>query len=131
MHKKREMIIFDGKIHLATSLSLLYFLSNTGIQIDFFIITGATIGSYLPDSDIKSPAGKILPLWLFFGHRKHIHSLVSLIIFSILGMILNLNFGIGVSLGFALHLFLDSFTPMGLPYLMYPQIKKYKKYRYK
>lgn len=112
---------------------------NTLIAVAPMMI-GGYIGGLLPDIDHpKSRLGRIFfPIaWVInklFGHRGATHSLLALILVSILiliptfsmtGMVafLYAQFAIGISVGFASHLLLDMSTVSGIP-LLYPFIRK-------
>ncbi|HYE12243.1 MAG TPA: metal-dependent hydrolase [Patescibacteria group bacterium] len=106
---------------IATILVIIFFRPLP--QLAFWI--GLAAGSLLPDSDIfGSPASFICPLWIFFKHRKHIHSMLAALIFTSLACIINFQFGLGVGWGFTLHLLADNFTPAKCKYLFYPFNKK-------
>ncbi|AJD93483.1 hypothetical protein JMA_41660 (plasmid) [Jeotgalibacillus malaysiensis] len=112
---------------------------NTLIAIAPMIL-GGYIGGLLPDIDHPgSKMGRALyPIAYvvnkLFGHRGATHSLIALILTSILVLLpsfllsgmpyfLYTHFAIGISVGFLSHLILDMSTKSGVP-LLYPFIRK-------
>ncbi|MFL0198287.1 metal-dependent hydrolase [Clostridium sp. WILCCON 0269] len=66
--------------------------------------------------------GAIAPDWdmmLGIKHRTTTHSLIALFISTIIITLLNTKIGLVWGLNYSIHLFLDSFTKMGVPFL-YP-----------
>ena len=120
-----EVIILRGSVHAGISGIAIY-LMQPPLNTETAIFTvSAIIGSYLPDCDIfVAPAGKVIPLWLFTKHRQHTHSLVSWIIVSGIAYLFDRYVGMGIGLGYGLHLVFDGITPMGLPYLLWPFRRK-------
>lgn len=124
----------DGRTHLvagvATGAAIVYVERKLGIEFnvgDVLLIGGCALGSLLPDIDIdNSLLGRFIPGWLFWEHRTVTHSLFFMLVVGILGVILHGNIGliIGLCLGIGSHLILDGMTPMGLPYLLFPLLKK-------
>lgn len=75
-------------------------------------------GSLFPDADHKhAPAGKILPLWLFFKHRGFTHTIFGMVGFSSLVGLLNPWWAISFGFGYFTHLLLDCLTPSGVNWL--------------
>lgn len=72
------------------------------------------IGATLADWDIK----------LGIKHRTITHSLIALLITTAPVMLFNFDIGIIFGFNFLMHLILDSFTKMGVPFL-YPFNKRY------
>jgi membrane-bound metal-dependent hydrolase YbcI (DUF457 family) len=102
-------------------------MTYTPIEINTAAATGALIGSYLPDMDIKhSKAGKVLPAWLFIKHRGPTHSLFTLAILTVGTMAFNIYLGLGLGFGYGMHLLSDALTPMHLPYWNWHPGKKNK-----
>lgn len=104
------------------------------------MLIGGYFGGLLPDIDHPgSKMGRALyPIaWVvnkLFGHRGATHSLLALLLTSILFLLpsflldgfpafLYTQFAIGVSVGFLSHLLLDMSTKSGIP-LFYPFIRK-------
>lgn len=89
----------------------------TPIEINTVAATGALVGSFLPDMDIKhSKAGKFVPVWLFTKHRGPTHSIFMLGLVTAIVSLFNIYFGYGLGFGYGLHLLGDSLTKMHLPY---------------
>lgn len=120
----------DGKTHLAagvvTGVSIVYLENKLGMDISkssILFVVGCGLGALLPDIDIEySPMGKCIPVWLFLKHRTVTHSIFFIVIVGLIGLMFGVNAGlnIGFMVGIATHLLLDSSTPMGLPYLLFP-----------
>ena len=118
----------DGRTHLVagvlTGIGAGTLCNKLGIQdVNISLIAGSVLGSLLPDTDIEnSMLGRFIPIWLFVEHRTITHSIFFIIIICILGFVLKLNIFliVGLIAGIGSHLLLDSITPMGLPYLLYP-----------
>lgn len=83
------------------------------LDLPYFFITGSIIGSVAPDWD----------LYLGIKHRTITHSLLFLAISTIGIGLFSINMAIMWGIAYALHLFADSFTKMGVPFL-YPFKKK-------
>lgn len=127
------MIDFYGKTHCVIAFAIAFLLiihSNMELTIGmFFFLLGVAIGSVLPDADHKhTPIGRVVPLWLFFKNRTITHSLIMLILISIIFKIsynvfsINEGFGYmgaGLVLGVLVHILSDIFTPRGCP-VWYP-----------
>lgn len=119
-----------GKVHLTagvlTGVGIICLENKLGINISIsslLFAVGCATGSLLPDIDIdNSMLGRFIPGWLFWEHRTVTHSIFFMIILGLIGIIfkINLGFTIGIVVGIATHLVLDSITPMGLPYLLFP-----------
>lgn len=107
------------KAHLAITVTVMVPLSQFMGYIDLRLIAGAIIGSFAPDLDFL----------LFIRHRTYTHSLVGLAVAISLSYLVSLQFGLGIAIGYALHLWADSLTKMRLPYLYYPLIRNKGNYR--
>ncbi|ELC8390953.1 metal-dependent hydrolase [Clostridium perfringens] len=81
------------------------------------IAFGGLMGAVAPDWDIYLS---------FFGmeHRTWTHSILALVLSTILFMYINKSLGILWGVSYTTHLLADSFTKMGVPYL-YPFKHKY------
>lgn len=120
----------NGKTHLAAGviagIGIMSLQNRYGIVLGEpigMVVVGSGIGSLLPDIDIKnSMLGRFIPLWLFVEHRTITHSLMFVAVITGMAAIVQLNLSIvvGLCVGLITHLLLDSITPMGLPYLLYP-----------
>lgn len=99
-----------GKAHLAITTATLYPVCRFIGYISIPLIIGAYIGTYALDFD------------RMFGmeHRHISHSLIFVFSVSFLIFLFNHMFGIGFLIAALMHLWADSITPMGLPYLLYP-----------
>lgn len=130
----------DGKTHLAagimTGIGVVCLKNKLDIDINALdsalFVAGCSLGSLLCDIDIdNSMLGRFIPGWLFWEHRTVTHSFFFMLVVGIIGVVIRINTGlnIGIIVGIATHLILDSLTPMGLPYLLFPFIttKPYKK----
>jgi membrane-bound metal-dependent hydrolase YbcI (DUF457 family) len=122
-----EGCVFSGKIHYSFALIIWLLLVLIPDNPPPLKLIPFLIGSVFPDADHrKAPMGRILPLWLFFKHRGFTHTIWGLIFFgSILSLFTSMYWTISFSLGFLLHLMMDSSTPMGVNWLG----KKKKPYR--
>ncbi len=105
-------------VHFAITLGTLAIIkAYTPLEIGSLTATGALVGSYLPDIDIRhSTAGKVIPAWLFTKHRGPTHSLLALIVVTTAAAAFNIYLGIGLGFGYLLHLGADLLTSMHLPY---------------
>lgn len=83
------------------------------LDLSYISMAGAIVGSVAPDWD----------LYLGIKHRTITHSLLFLLISSILVGIFNIDMAILWFIAYGLHLIADSFTKMGVPFF-YPFIKK-------
>jgi inner membrane protein len=117
-----------ARTHLIISLLFaLLFLKIFAVQNKILFVVLALIASFFPDIDEKHS-------WLgrrtriiseVFKHRGFFHSfyamiLLSLLVYSILG----LYAGIGFLLGYLIHLLTDMLTPMGVkPFMFGKRIK--------
>lgn len=116
---KMGVCVFNGKVHFGFAFIiwlLVSFAPEHPVPIEPFSFL---IGSVFPDADIKySRIGKILPLWLFFKHRGFTHTLWGMIVFGgIVFMFFDVRIMCSFLLGYWLHLFMDSSTPMGVKWL--------------
>ena len=135
-----------GTTHLASGLAgsvyfapaIVDYAGSIGVSAPYsslLIVCGMLIGSLLPDIDTpKSKIGRKVPvtshlLGFFIGHRTLFHSLAVPVFLSILTFwvkrmgsvsLFPVLFLVGsVTLGYILHIILDSFTKEGVP-LLYP-----------
>lgn len=83
------------------------------LDLSYISMAGAIVGSVAPDWD----------LYLGIKHRTITHSLLFLLISSLLVGAFNIDMAIMWFIAYGLHLIADSFTKMGVPFL-YPFIKK-------
>jgi membrane-bound metal-dependent hydrolase YbcI (DUF457 family) len=110
-----EVCVFKSKEHFAAGL-IVWFLICTWVHVPLWAVL---VGSILPDCDIRySWAGKVIPAWLFVKHRGVTHSvqflgIVSLICACFCGVL----GGLGLGIGYLLHLAMDSTTPMGIKWI--------------
>lgn len=111
-----------GTVHMAITIALITVVKTyTDINIDSLMVMGAVIGSFLPDTDIKySKAGKVIPVWLIAKHRGFTHSIFTLVVLSAIAGYFSFSFGIGLFIGYGLHLLADLTTPMRLPAWDFP-----------
>jgi membrane-bound metal-dependent hydrolase YbcI (DUF457 family) len=121
---RQEVGDFPGSIHVLISLALFAFVKfevYNPLPINLMFVIGLVVGSVLPDADTpQSPAG-IVMLWTVFKHRHQIHSVMAMFTLSALAILfLGRTFGIGLFVGYGLHLLFDGMTPTGLPYLWFP-----------
>lgn len=125
---------------IATCLALQAPVSPEKIAVSALIVTGATIGSLLPDIDHKnstiSKKHKVVS-WVIthlFEHRGFTHAPLIQVLFTVLLLYLGRNLGgaigfcylgfaIGIGLGLLSHTLLDMLTVGGIP-LLYPFTKK-------
>lgn len=93
-----------------------------------FVLLGLFM-TYVPDIDLKnSKLGKkkiFRPLQFFFKHRGFFHSFTFLILATLFFSMFVPILALGFFIGYASHLFADSFTPEGI-YLFYPLTFKSK-----
>lgn len=114
----------DGKTHLVAGvlagIGIVALENKLGIGNNLdkvLLVVGCGIGSLLPDADHpEAPAGRILPLWIFFKHRTYTHSIFFMLLVGLLGLIFHINIWLtaGLVLGIFTHLLLDCTTPMGI-----------------
>lgn len=114
--------------------------SNSSLLLGSMVIIGGAVGGLMPDIDHPNSmmGRKVKPLSLIinkiFGHRGITHTFLAMMGTSVLLFLLNITlpiafqpFGYSLVLGYAggylNHLFLDSLTPVGTPFL-YPFTKK-------
>lgn len=124
-----------GKIH-STLYLMTYYSLHQDLSVNWLVVAGGIIGSYLPDADHKrSLAGKIIPLWKICKHREETHSLYFAIFAGSLFSVINFWLGIGVLTGMLAHYLGDLTTYYGrlegLRYILYPYKNNYKKTLYK
>lgn len=119
----RGRCVFNGKFHFAFGVMMLLFMWNGGLFLNPITFL---IGAVLPDCDIRSaPAGRILPLWIWFRHRGIVHSWWFLLIFSgITALIWNWWAGLSLGAGYFTHLMMDACTPSGIRWLAKRKRKK-------
>lgn len=107
-----------GSAHIGIT-ALVVLGANPPMTIPFII--GAWCGSTLPDCDLLGTTFSLfVPAWLFTKHRQHIHSFAFMLIFSGLAAVVDVGFGIGIAIGYFLHLCMDALTPMHLPKAWWP-----------
>lgn len=86
-----------------------------------FGVAWVLLASVLPDIDHPGSLISgvlVLPLFtLFSGHREETHSILAIIISSIIFWIYEPFYGACFSLGYFSHLFADSLTVSGVPFL--------------
>ena len=85
-------------------------------------MASCVVGTMLPDTDhSKSMLGKFFPLWLIFKpHRKNAtHSLIGMSIASLIWLFITASWlhAAFFAAGYIVHLMLDTFTEMGVPWL--------------
>lgn len=92
------------------------------------LVTGATIlYTPVPVYSVIGIIGAVMPDYdRMFGlkHRGISHSLLAPFIIGLIGSIFNFNIAVVLFINYTLHLILDSFTVMGVPFFM-PATKKY------
>lgn len=132
-------IVVATQIYQAELSDLSSLTKGTAMAIGF-VVSGAALGSLLPDLDHpNSRIGRRLPslskiTYNAFGHRGFTHTLFALILFVtglfFLGkiipnefMLLYPSLVIGLASGYASHLLLDALTMSGIP-LLYPIVKR-------
>lgn len=116
----------QGKIHYTLGTVSGAYVGYTAYGASpqcLFFFLGASIGSLLPDIDTpNSRIGKNIPIISFFiklflKHRGLLHTPLCGIIFSILvGFlpVVGMYMGLGLFLGYMLHLVQDTFTQQGI-----------------
>lgn len=87
-------------------------------------ITTASFGSLLPDVDTpQSFIRRFIPFPFRMKHRGHTHSLVGLLVFSLMIIPFGVNNAtLGLICGYMSHILADSLTIYGV-YLFYPQTR--------
>lgn len=122
----------DGKTHLAagvmTGIGAVYFKNKFDIDINVLdstlFIIGCGFGSLLPDIDLPdSMLGHFVPFVSYFmEHRTITHSLFFMLVTVLIALVCKSPYSliVGLCVGIGTHLLLDSITPMGLPYLLFP-----------
>ncbi len=94
-------------------LLLLPFISHKGV----FILIGL-LATYIPDIDMgSSKLGKkkiFRPLQIFVKHRGFFHSFTFLFLITFIFVMFIPILALGFFIGYASHLFVDSFTPQGI-----------------
>lgn len=110
------MIDFNGKVHWGFALVIYLFLAISDSRLDHYLNPFLIIiGSLFPDADHrKAPAGRILPLWLFFKHRGFTHTIWGLVLFSASISLYSPLYSANFAFGYLSHLLLDSLTPSGV-----------------
>jgi len=98
------------KTHICVGIALTLPLLSIVPEYAIVGIIGATLADY--------------DLILGIKHRTITHSLLTLILATITVMLFNFNIGLVFGYNYSIHLILDSFTKMGVPFL-YPFKKKY------
>ena len=112
----RMVIIFKGKTHLAIAFIVCFYF----LKMDLINMVGVGIGSLIPDIDTPhSILGRFNIFSYIMKHRGITHTIIGLVLFTLIFHFMFGNFTVGFALGYALHLILDSVTPMGIMWL-YP-----------
>lgn len=95
---------------------LVFFILNMFVDMPFFILVFVILGSIFVDVDsCNSKIGR--KFWFLswcFKHRGILHSLIACLFLSLAVCFFNLWFGFGFFIGYLSHLFIDSFTIMGI-----------------
>ena len=106
--------------HLSFALFLgLLIIKNAFIPVDYYTFLAIILlGSLLPDIDCATSliGRKFKLLNFFFEHRGFFHTIVLMIIITILVFLITKNYyySLAIILGFSSHLFLDGFTLKGI-----------------
>jgi inner membrane protein len=124
--------------HLVTSNAAgIAIATVTPIPMTVGYLLGISIGSLLPDIDEpRSYIGRRSFGFSYiinekFGHRGITHSLTAWIIISVLYFIYPSSFLLGLSLGYALHIFGDYFSVSSVPlYVPFNDRRRKRKYGY-
>lgn len=101
-----------GRTHMAIGVAVALPVIKY-LDLPYVYMAGAIVGSVAPDWD----------LYLGIKHRTITHSLLFLLISSVLVGVFNIDMAILWFIAYALHLIADSFTKMGVPFF-YPFIKE-------
>lgn len=128
---KAKAHIIGGLVLTSTSI---YLLKYYNIQLNLNLIetySGCFLGSLLPDIDHKkSMLGSIIHLPV--KHRTFTHSLLFLLIVTLLSIQLSQSFALGLSMGVFSHMFLDMIGKHSPGIcLLYPSKKKFRFFRIK
>lgn len=107
---------FNAKQHIIFTLGIYMYVLLGNRELDHILNPiWLAIGSIFPDADHrKAPAGRILPLWLFFKHRGFTHTWWGLMLFALPIVAINRYWGLSFAIGYFSHLFFDSITPSGV-----------------
>ena len=113
------------KTHLALTLFfVLILLPFVSYKIIFILVS--LIATYIPDIDIKNSklGRKIIfrPLQFFVKHRGIFHSFTFLFLLTFIFLMIIPKIALGFFVGYASHLFADSFTLSGI--IPFPPWKK-------
>ena len=105
------------KTHLALTLFfVLILLPFVSYKIIFILVS--LIATYIPDIDIKNSklGRKIIfrPLQFFVSHRGFFHSFSFLFLITFIFLMIFPRIALGFFIGYASHLFADSFTLNGI-----------------
>ena len=115
------MIAFKGITHIIVALWI-YFLAY---GFDPYHMSAILVGSLIPDIDTRySILGRYNIFSYFMKHRGVTHTLVGMAMFSWVIYRIFGDFVWGFVFGYAMHLLMDSLTPMGIMWL-YPYKKDY------
>jgi inner membrane protein len=115
--------------HLSFSLFIaLLMLSQFSLPVNQFVFLAILVfASLLPDIDSAHSllGSKVKAVSMAFKHRGVIHSMLTMIIFSIILLVINPNlyYLLAFIIGYLSHLMLDSLTPKGVP-LFWPGKKR-------
>jgi inner membrane protein len=97
---------------------LIFLLLFSYFHNSFLTLVGIILGTVILDIDSrKSKIGKkwyFRPIQWFTSHRKFFHSLLFIILLTIILAILSTNIAIGFLIGSSSHLFLDALTKRGI-----------------
>lgn len=119
------MFITHLSFSLFLGLIMIYYIPMPVNQTVFLIII--LLAGLLPDIDSAHSffGSKVKALSLAFRHRGVIHSILTMIIFSIVLLIITPSFYylLAFIAGYLSHLLLDSLTPKGIP-LLWPSKKR-------
>ena len=115
--------------HLSFALLLgLLVIRFTSLSVNnFYFLAFILIGSFLPDIDSANAliGKKIKPLSSFLMHRGFIHSMLVMVLFTVIVMLVTQNPGcaLGFMLGFLSHLILDGLTITGIAFFWPSQLR--------
>lgn len=116
----------NGHTHLMVASGLGYILYP---EIGLLGAGITALGGLLPDLDHpRSMLGKYMPLFSLLGghHRGWFHTVVGLAAFTLPVMFYSETLVIGLAVGFASHLVLDSLNPTGIMWLWPITDQKYR-----
>lgn len=122
-----------GRTHIIAGVAVGIIASQfvPTIKQKAMLIGGCWIGSLIPDIDtpnsmISKATVLIHYLFSWCGHRKLTHSILGVLLFSLVIILLGVNaLSIGLIMGYMSHLLMDSLTVQGIP-ILYPKLKRYR-----